>query len=173
MGGGASKPAAQAAQRPARQTPLKEMGYPIMLLARKTGIIEPIGTLHAKPVERKAERKWEMRWAYQWQSPGPPLNGIWKYTSYCVYGDDYVSEPPNGLVPDGHVIALNARPRKSIDYVALATRIENALAKEKRFENWQKGLAGDDKALFRTAKQTVASMVDLIREEIAYYQRLP
>jgi hypothetical protein len=171
MGGGASKPRRQA-QRPARATPLEQMRLPIMLLARHTGTIEPIGTLRAKLEERKDEGKWVMRWAYEWQNPGPPLSGIWKYTSYCVYGDEYVSKPPNGLVPDGHVIALNALTRQSIDYVALATRIGDALAKGKRFESWQKGLAGADRALFTTAKQTVASMVALIREEIAYSQRL-
>jgi hypothetical protein len=139
-----------------------------MLLVRTTGITEPIGTFYSKVKKHKNEERFVVIWAYEWQNPGPPLNKIWKYTSYCVQVNDFTREPTNGLVQDGSVIELNAQTIKSIKYHPLATRIKNALEKEDRWENWQKGLAEADRALFGTMDQTVKTMVALIREEIAF-----
>ncbi len=151
---------------------MKPQRDPLMLLVRSsTGITEPIGTLHANFEPHKDEPRYVVKLAYKWQNPGHPLSGIWKYTSYCVKMDDY--EPNRQIVdvPDGPVITLNARTIRSIDYKPLQTRIQKALEKESRWEDWHKGLSVADKALFKTLTQTVSSMVDLIREEIAFSQR--
>ena len=126
---------------------------------------------HSNFEEHKDEGRFREKWAYKWQNPGHPLSEIWKYTSYCVYWDDHVPERPDWVVPDGRVITLNARTRHSINYGALETRIRDALTRKNRWEDWHKGLAGADRALFKTLTQTVSSMVDLIREEIAFSQR--
>ena len=137
-----------------------------MFLTRKgQTAIEPIGTRTTKP---DADRPM-FRWTYAWHDPGAPLGGhegIWKYTSFCVFSDDY-DETVTEIPDVGHTFSLGAATRKgAIDYKAITERIATALSKEGRWKRWHATLTPREKRQFGNERVTAARMVDVIRGEI-------